>query len=181
MADEDNRLIHQDDVDEDNRLIHKDDVTPSDIKGRGGHTTNDPNHIRYLDYKDFLRRLYLLATSHQEKRAIQQMLVDFVHQNGGRFLRKVSATHYIELTHEQALDKCAASLRQKRVRHDIVMGEVLENVDVEVHNIHVPMDMVDDDMDMVDDAWDDIDLNFDIVEGGLNFLDDDVWDIVDDI
>ena len=174
MADEDNRLIHQDDVDEDNRLIHKDDVTPSDIKGRGGHTTNDPNHIRYLDYKDFLRRLYLLATSHQEKRAIQQMLVYFVHQNGGRFLRKVSATHYIELTHEQALDKCAASLRQKRVRHDIVMGDVLENVDVEVHNIHVPMDMV-------DDAWDDIDLNFDIVEGGLNFLDDDVWDIVDDI
>ena len=116
------------------------------------------------------------------------MLVDFVHQNGGRFLRKVSATHYIELTHEQALDKCAASLRQKRVRHDIVMGDVLENVDVEVHNIHVPMDMVDDDMDifdddmdMVDDAWDDIDLNFDIVEGGLNFFDDDVWDIVDDI
>ncbi len=164
-------------VDENNQLIHKDDVTPSDVKGRGGHTTNDPNHIGYLDYKDFLRRLYLLATSNREKHDIQQMLVDFVHQNGGRFLRKVNATHYMEMTNEQALNKCAASLRQERVRHDIVVDDALENIKVELDNIDVPLDM-----DILDDELLDImDFDFDIVDGGLNFFDDDVWHIVDDI
>jgi hypothetical protein len=112
-----------------NLLIHRDDVTLVDIiKGRGGHASHRPSHQTYLDHASILRRMYQLASTHQEKRAIQQMLVDFVHQElGGRFLRRVDAMHYIEISHQDALITTAYALRGERIRHRNARRRALQN------------------------------------------------------
>ena len=103
-------------------LIHKDHVTIFDIKmGRGGHASNSEFHQCFLDKKDFLRVLYLEATSNREKRDIQQMLVDHVHGHGGRFIRRVNAYYYEEIGIAEALRKAANALREDRVRYRVRM------------------------------------------------------------
>ena len=102
-------------------LIHIDDVTYYDIQmGRGGHTTShDEFHQQYPG-------LYLTATSNREKRIVQQMLVDFVHYHGGRFLRRVNATWYIEIGLDEALKKASNALREDRIRHRVSVLDTFE-------------------------------------------------------
>lgn len=145
-------------------LIHIDDVTPSDIKsGRGGHASNHPSHQKFLDYKDFLRRLYKVAQSNREKRAIQQMLVDYVHEQlGGRFIRQVHAKYYIEINDREALKKAASALRDDRIRHRDEMSHgsvILENG---FDNVGGVFDFVKDGFGLVDDGFDFVDGTDDI-------------------
>jgi hypothetical protein len=108
-------------------LIHNDQVSPFDIKmGRGGHTSNHHFHQSFLDKKDILRVLYLAATTNREKRAIQQMLVDFVHAHGGRFIRKVNEFYYMEIDMEKALNKAASALREDRIRKRVAVMDAFE-------------------------------------------------------
>jgi hypothetical protein len=86
-----------------NDLIHEEDVTFSDIVlGPGGHALHRPFHQRYLDMKDLLRQFNRRATSNAEKRAIQQMLVDFVYTHNGRFIRRVNACYFTQVSMKEA-------------------------------------------------------------------------------
>lgn len=158
-----------------NNLIHINDISPSDIRlGRGGHATNSASHQRFLDYKDLLRRLYLLATSNREKRIIQQRLVDYVHQQlGGRFIRRVNAIYFMEISSREALQKCANTLREDRIRHrnailcdgndDIKNGPAIPDVAFDI----APdgRDVVNDEIDIFHNELDFFDNEFDFFDG----------------
>jgi hypothetical protein len=110
-----------------NNLIHEDDVSFYDIlMGRGGHTSHRKFHQQFLDMKDVLRQAYQEAKSNAEKRVIQQMLVDFVHTHRGRFLRRVNASNFIEISLKEALKKASNALREDRIRHKIAKLDEFE-------------------------------------------------------
>ena len=62
------------------------------LLGRGGSTNTHPGNIRYREEVEKIRNWYSSCTTKTEKKEISQLLVEYVHDYGGRFLVKDDLT-----------------------------------------------------------------------------------------
>jgi hypothetical protein len=89
-------------------------ITNSDVlMGRGGLSNNHVGNKLYLEHKKTLQARYEAALK-DDKTAISQELVDWVHSQGGRFLKRDDFTkQWYQVTSHQARTKASQTLREK--------------------------------------------------------------------
>jgi hypothetical protein len=87
--------------------------------GRGARNQRDAYHQSFLDQKDRLRPQYRLCRTHQEKRRVQQMLLDWVQQTEGTFVKESPTDKRVLVVvtdQKKLLQKAAQTLREPRKR-----------------------------------------------------------------
>jgi hypothetical protein len=87
--------------------------------GRGARNQRDAYHQSFLDEKDRLRPQYRLCRTHQEKRRVQQMLLDWVQQTEGKFVKESPTDKKVLVVvtdQKKLLQKAAQTLREPRKR-----------------------------------------------------------------
>jgi hypothetical protein len=83
------------------------------MMGRGEHCAHNTGHQRYLAKRDELGPSYLNSRDNKTKNRIAQQLVDYVYDNGGRFLAKDSSCQrYRVVDNDAALKKAKQALRE---------------------------------------------------------------------
>ena len=96
-------------------IIHKDKLRPYDEIGRGGRNQNNPAKTETMEYRNTLclEERYKILHRNAEKRRIQEMLLGFITERGGRILNKVphDDMHYYVVSNSVALIKMATKLR----------------------------------------------------------------------
>jgi hypothetical protein len=83
------------------------------MMGRGEHCAHNTGHQRYLAKRDELGPTYLSSRDNKTKNRIAQQLVDYVYDNGGRFLAKDNTCQrYRVVDNDAALKKAKQALRE---------------------------------------------------------------------
>jgi hypothetical protein len=101
------------------QLIPASQLRDTDLTGRGARTVHNTLHQSFLDEKDKWRPIYKsIQKDNKMKRSIQRILMTWVQDNGGRFLKKCEEVEnegfYRVLTEEEILDRIAQALREDR-------------------------------------------------------------------
>jgi hypothetical protein len=101
------------------QLIPASQLRDTDLTGRGARTVHNTLHQSFLGEKDKWRPIYKsIRKDNKLKRSIQRILMTWVQDNGGRFLKKCEEVanegFYRVLTEEEILDRIAQALREDR-------------------------------------------------------------------
>ena len=98
--------------------------------GRGGSTNSNAGNIAFRFLVSKFRNEYLRA-SKQEKADIAEKLVERIHENGGRFLKKLDSDNYwVEVSAERATEKTKQALRESLdVKHKAYIQEKMSFYD----------------------------------------------------
>ena len=80
--------------------------------GRGG-SSNHPGNQAYLKKKEGMQAQYKAAATDKEKTAMSKELIDYVHQRGGRFMKRdpKDKQRWFEISDAEAKTKCSQALR----------------------------------------------------------------------
>jgi hypothetical protein len=87
---------------------------------RGGEANRHPGNQMYLFKRDELQPVYKATTCDRIKRQISETLINYVHSNGGRFIKR-DGDHWVEISDSKAREKASQALRDintKEARKD---------------------------------------------------------------
>eukprot|EP00558_Chaetoceros_sp_UNC1202_P008639 CAMPEP_0197246562 /NCGR_PEP_ID=MMETSP1429-20130617/15660_1 /TAXON_ID=49237 /ORGANISM="Chaetoceros sp., Strain UNC1202" /LENGTH=270 /DNA_ID=CAMNT_0042707251 /DNA_START=27 /DNA_END=839 /DNA_ORIENTATION=+ len=87
------------------------------LLGRGGQTNNHPGNVKYREQVERTKAFYQDCTTKEEKKRVSQLLVDYVHDYGGRFLVKSrEADGWVLADPSVARKKASQALRENKAR-----------------------------------------------------------------
>lgn len=97
--------------------VHK-YITPGNLDvllGRGGLTNNHPGNVRYRELTEEWKCFYIDQRTKDDKKKVSELLMERVHDYGGRFLMKETESGCWTIADpKQARKKCSQALRESK-------------------------------------------------------------------
>ena len=107
--------VLNEDVTENVEVLDRDVMVNDVLAGRGGRANNHPGNQRYLGHVADLAIEYRAANDHVQRNNIVEVVVNTIHEEGGRFLRRDNVTgHWRVMTVAQIRDRVMQSFRDNR-------------------------------------------------------------------
>lgn len=101
------------DIDLERRVYYT--PTDSDVcLGRGGWTNKHPGNCQFREWTKSLKDEYFAIEKKLNRTSVAQRLLDFVHENHGRFLGKDEKGWY-KVSDQKAREKCSQVLRDSKI------------------------------------------------------------------